>query len=320
MDSYISLINKELGNLFASKNPKTLYQPATYFFDIGGKRIRPLLVLLASELNGGSHINALSQAIGIEVFHNFTLLHDDIMDNADVRRGKQSIHKKWNENQAILTGDVMFAKSVELISNCSSELLPPVLKCFNKTAMEVCEGQQMDMDFENRNDVTVTEYLEMIKLKTAVLIGASLKIGALCGNMEINKASQLYQAGVQIGLAFQIQDDYLDAFGNPEKFGKKQGGDILAKKKTFLYLTAKEKSSEFENKYTSVLLNQTLSDDEKVSTVLAEMLNIGVKEETEKMMKSYLDKSFEIIKSIDCNAEKKEEIITLFKSFIHREN
>jgi len=320
MEKYISLINKELSKLFVSKSPKTLYQPVTYFFDIGGKRIRPLLVLLASELNNGNHLNALSQALGIEVFHNFTLLHDDIMDNADVRRGKQSIHKKWNGNQAILSGDVMFAKSVELISNCSIDILPHVLKCFNKTAIEVCEGQQMDMDFENRNDVTVAEYLEMIKLKTAVLIGASLKIGALCGNMELNKTSYLYQAGVQIGIAFQIQDDYLDAFGNPEKFGKKQGGDILAKKKTFLYLTAKEKSSDFENKYTSILSNQTLSDDEKVSSVLAQMSKIGVKDETEKIMNSYFDKSFEIINSIDCNPQKKQEIITLFKSFIQRDN
>lgn len=319
METYISLINKELGHLFTSKKPKTLYEPASYFFDIGGKRIRPLLVLLASELNGHNHLNAISQALGIEVFHNFTLLHDDIMDNADLRRGKQSIHKKWNNNQAILTGDVMFAKSVELISNCSTDILPHVLKCFNKTAIEVCEGQQMDMDFENRNNVTVAEYLEMIKLKTAVLIGASLKIGAICGNMEINKASYLYQAGVQIGIAFQIQDDYLDAFGSPEKFGKKQGGDILAKKKTFLYLTAKEKSPDFENKYTSVLSNQTLSDDEKVTTILTEMLKIGVKEEAEKMMKSYLDKSFKTIDSIDSSSQKKEEIITLFKSFIHRE-
>jgi geranylgeranyl diphosphate synthase type II len=320
MDNYISLINKELGNLFSSKNPKTLYQPATYFFGIGGKRIRPLLVLLAAELNNASYLNAFPQALGIEVFHNFTLLHDDIMDNADVRRGKESIHKKWNANQAILSGDVMFAKSIELISDCSAEILPYVLKCFNKAAIEVCEGQQMDMDFENRNDISVTEYLEMIKLKTAVLIGASLKIGAICGNMEINKASYLYQAGVQIGIAFQIQDDYLDVFGNPEKFGKKQGGDILAKKKTFLYLTAKEKSPEFENKYTSVLSSPSLSDDEKVSEILTEMIKIGVKEETEKMMKSYLDKSFETINSIDCNPQKKDEIITLFKSFIYREN
>ncbi len=220
------------------KNPENLYEPIRYILSLGGKRLRPAMTLAACEMYGGQIQDAIKPALGIEVFHNFSLLHDDVMDEAEMRRGKPSVHKKWNVNSAILSGDAMLVKSYQLISYVPEKLLPIVLETFSQTALEVCEGQQMDLDFENREDVSEEEYLEMVRLKTAVLLGCSLKIGALIGGADLAQADKLYEFGENIGIAFQIQDDILDSFGDEEMTGKKVGGDILNDKKTLLYIKA----------------------------------------------------------------------------------
>jgi geranylgeranyl diphosphate synthase type II len=232
------IIEKELHNLQLDKEPRDLYEPIRYILSIGGKRIRPGLVLMGCNLFSGTIEAAIHPAIAIEIFHNFTLLHDDIMDNAFVRRNKPTVHEKWNKNIALLSGDAMLIKAYEFISKSDPSILGSVLKVFNKTSVEVCEGQQYDMNFESRQAVPVEEYLKMIELKTAVLIGASLKIGAIAGNAKNEDANNLYEFGKNLGLAFQLQDDLLDVYADPETFGKKNGGDIVSNKKTYLLITA----------------------------------------------------------------------------------
>src|SRR5690606_31980665 len=214
--------------------PKSLYDPLHYILSLGGKRIRPILTLAAAQMFSDNYKAAMPQSIAIEMFHNFSLIHDDIMDKAPLRRGKTTVHKKWNTNTAILSGDLLLIKAYEQLAQCKPNYLPEILHVFNKTATQVCEGQQFDMDFETAQTVTVNNYLEMIRLKTAVLLGCSLQIGAIIGAANQNDAQNCYTFGENLGIAFQLMDDYLDAFGNPEKFGKQVGGDILANKKTYL--------------------------------------------------------------------------------------
>ena len=232
------IIEKELHNLLLDNEPKELYEPIRYILSIGGKRIRPALVIMGCNLFSDNIEAAVNPAIAIEMFHNFTLLHDDIMDNAVVRRNKPTVHEKWNKNIALLSGDAMLIKAYEFISKSDPSILVPVLEVFNKTSVEVCEGQQYDMNFEHRQSVLVDEYLKMIELKTAVLIGASLKIGAITGKAKNEDANNLYEFGKNLGLAFQLQDDLLDVYANPETFGKDNGGDIVSNKKTYLLITA----------------------------------------------------------------------------------
>lgn len=220
--------------------PMRLYEPITYTLDQGGKRIRPVLVLLACDLFGGNIEKAVFPAMGLEIFHNFTLLHDDIMDNAPLRRGKETVHKKWNDNTAILSGDTMFVLAYEYVAKTDPVLLPDVLRLFNDTARKVCEGQQYDMNFETQTNVTIDKYMMMIQLKTAVLIACSLKLGAIIALANPAEAENIYEFGIELGLAFQLQDDYLDAFGDTTVFGKEIGGDIITNKKTFLFLKAFE--------------------------------------------------------------------------------
>jgi geranylgeranyl diphosphate synthase type II len=220
------------------EHPSTLYEPCNYFLSLGGKRIRPVLCLMANELFGDIHEDAFNAAIAIELFHNFSLIHDDIMDAASLRRSMQTIHTKYNQNTAILSGDVMLIRSYDYINKITAKYLPKVLHLFNKTAREVCEGQQLDMDFEQKNNVLLDEYIHMISLKTSVLIAASLEIGATIGGAGEANCNHIYEFGRNLGIAFQIQDDYLDAFGNADKVGKNIGGDIKQNKKTFLMLHA----------------------------------------------------------------------------------
>ncbi|MGJ7031605.1 polyprenyl synthetase family protein [Niabella hirudinis] len=239
---------EELSTLFANafekthfpQEPRTLYEPNNYFLSLGGKRLRPVLCLMANELFGDIHRDAWDVAMAIELFHNFTLIHDDIMDKAPLRRGRQTVHHKYGESTAILAGDVMIIRAYEYISRIDVSLVQRILELFNHTAVAVCEGQQLDMDYEQRSSVTMAEYLEMITQKTSVLLAASLQMGGILGGGSYGNLDLLYQAGKKIGLAFQVQDDYLDAFGDPEKFGKQAGGDILANKKTFLLIKALE--------------------------------------------------------------------------------
>jgi len=236
------IVEKYLKEIELKTEPRELYEPVKYILEIGGKRIRPSLVLAAYNLFKNDVETAINPALALEVFHNFTLLHDDIMDKADLRRNQQTVHKKWNENVAILSGDTMSIKAYELLSKIPAEFLSEVLQAFNKTALQVCEGQQLDMNFESRLDVSVEEYLEMIRLKTSVLIAVSLKIGAIMAGALRNDVHKLYDFGLNLGLAFQLQDDYLDAYGDVQAFGKKIGGDIVANKKTFLLIKALETS------------------------------------------------------------------------------
>lgn len=226
-----------------SRKPAELYDPIDYTLSLGGKRIRPVMALLATDCFGGNTEDTLHAALGIEIFHNFTLLHDDIMDDAPLRRGETTVYKKWNSNIAILSGDTMFALAYEYITQTKTEFLAHILKVFNRTAIEVCEGQQYDMNYESE-EITITDYMQMIKLKTAVFLGASLKIGAIIANANADDIENIYQFGENLGLAFQLQDDLLDIFGNENKFGKKTGGDIITNKKTFLYLKAFELAKE----------------------------------------------------------------------------
>ena len=236
-------IHAYIEQLSYSREPKGLYDPIEYVLALGGKRLRPVLMLLAYNLYREDVESIFSQAAGIETYHNFTLLHDDLMDNADMRRGKPVVHKKWNENTAILSGDAMLILSYQFMMNqCPPEHVQEVMEIFGRTALEVCEGQQWDMEFESHNDVTVSEYIEMIRLKTSVLLAAALKIGAVLGGASSADAQKLYDFGIQMGLAFQLQDDYLDVYGNPAVFGKKIGGDILCNKKTYMLITALEQA------------------------------------------------------------------------------
>jgi geranylgeranyl diphosphate synthase type II len=238
--SYQESINKGLKKLYFPQYPERLYEPIRYFIDIGGKRIRPVLTLLAAEMYGCSIEKSLKAALAIELFHNFTLLHDDIMDNASLRRGKSTVHEKWNSSIAILSGDTMLISAYQSLTQNDPKVLPQLLETFNKVAIEVCQGQQLDMDYEEKSIISVDEYLNMIRLKTAVLLGAALKIGAMVADAPVDSVNHLEQFGINVGIAFQLQDDLLDVSGEVHEFGKRIGGDIIANKKTFLMVKAME--------------------------------------------------------------------------------
>jgi geranylgeranyl diphosphate synthase type II len=238
IEKHLQTINEYFAKATISKKPENLYTPIEYVLSFGGKRIRPVLTMLACEIFGTPVAKALPQAAGIEIFHNFTLLHDDVMDNSDMRRNQPTVHKKWNANTAILSGDAMLIEAYKHICNAPADKLPAILRAFNNTALGVCEGQQYDMDFETRDDVTLDEYFEMIRLKTAVLLAGALEIGAIIGGASVEEQSNIYNYGIKIGLAFQLQDDLLDLYGNEQVFGKPIGSDIRENKKTYLYLKA----------------------------------------------------------------------------------
>ncbi|TNF46051.1 MAG: polyprenyl synthetase family protein [Bacteroidetes bacterium] len=236
LSAYTELIEKEIEAIDLPLSPDNLYAPLRYFMALGGKRLRPVLTLLGAELFGLEKEKVIKAATAIEVFHNFTLIHDDIMDEAPLRRGKATVHEKWNQNIGILSGDVLFVKAYQLICQQGSEHLAELMELFNRTAIEVCEGQQMDMDFESRSDVTEEEYIEMIRLKTSVLLGCALELGAILANASEHDRKLIYDFGQHIGIAFQIKDDILDLYADPEKFGKQVGGDVISNKKTLLNL------------------------------------------------------------------------------------
>src|ERR1700761_1522692 len=262
------IISNEVDHLTFPVYPAELYEPIKYILSIGGKRMRPALLLMACDLFGGDIQKAIPPALAIEVFHNFTLMHDDIMDNAPLRRGKVTVHERWNPNVGILSGDVMLIEGYKLMMQVDEHLLRPILNIFNETAVGVCEGQQIDMEFETRNDVGIEEYINMIRLKTAVVLGGALKIGALIGGASEKDAVLLHAFGEQLGVAFQLQDDILDVYGNPEKFGKLVGGDIISNKKTYLLLKALELSDPSQAKELNKwLTNPNAEAKEKVMAV-----------------------------------------------------
>jgi len=302
-------------------HPKELYQPIAYLMGLGGKRLRPALLLMATDLFAGDIKKAISPAMAIETFHNFTLMHDDIMDKAPLRRGQPTVHAKWSESVAILAGDVMFVEAFKLMIQVDAHILPKVLSVFNDTAVGVCEGQQIDMNFETASKVTIADYLEMIRLKTAVLLGGALKIGALIGNANIADADKLYDFGLNLGIAFQLQDDILDVYGDPEKFGKQVGGDIISNKKTFLLIKALELAdAQTLSELNSYLENHTISPSEKVIAVTAIFNKLNIKTIAEAQMMKYAETSLKALNDIKVKEDRKLILKDFAERLIEREN
>ncbi len=298
--------------------PGNLYEPISYIMSLGGKRVRPTMLLMAVDLFSGDIRKALPAAMAIETFHNFTLIHDDIMDNAPLRRGKQTVHEKWGTNTAILSGDVMMVEANKHITNVDVSILKPALDTFNATAQGVCEGQQLDMEFENRNDVSIPEYIDMIRLKTAVLLGGSMKLGAIVANAQPEEADLIYAFGENLGIAFQLQDDILDVFGDPEKFGKQIAGDIIANKKTFLLLKLQELASKEDH---AKLIGQFVNknNEDKIKHITDLYHNYKIRELATQEMKNYLDKAYSALRKIAIPEARKSEIIKLAEELMNRE-
>ncbi len=319
--NYIGVIEEALKKIASSKKPTELYEPITYSLNIGGKRIRPALLLLANDLFGGKQENALNAALAIEVFHNFTLVHDDILDNAPLRRGKKSVYEKWNANIAILSGDVMLIQAIQLLSKSKKNHLPEILDTFNATAIQVCEGQQFDMNFETSVTVSIDDYLKMITLKTAVLLGCSLKIGAVLANAKTEDANHIYEFGKNLGIAFQLMDDVLDLYGNPEKFGKRIGGDIISNKKTYLLLKAIELATGKTKKDLDFCLtSKVLDDDAKVNKVKIIFNELNIRQLALDEMNLFYNTALSHLDSINALAEKKLVFEDFAKSLMNREN
>ena len=298
-------IENEISQLSFECPPKSLYDPIEYILSLGGKRIRPALALMACNLYRENIDNVINPALGIEVFHNFTLLHDDLMDKADKRRNKPTVHKVWNDNTAILSGDAMLIAAYQLIGKTEPEHLKEVFDLFTATALEICGGQQYDMEFESRTDVTEAEYIEMIRLKTAVLLACSLKTGAIMGNASTEDATNLYEFGINIGLAFQLQDDLLDVYGDTARFGKNIGGDIICNKKTFLLIHAFELTS-MEQKQTlkDWIGKESFNPAEKIKTITAIYNTLNLKDITTAKMQGYYDKAMEHLSALNVSPEK----------------
>jgi geranylgeranyl diphosphate synthase type II len=312
LEHFRSLFLEELGKRVDKAEPRNLYDPVHYILGLGGKRLRPLLTLLSCKMYGGTPEKAMNAAIAVEVFHNFTLLHDDIMDAADLRRGQPTVHKKWDVKTGILSGDVMLIMAYQLLNNYPAEICHALNSLFSKTAIEVCEGQQYDVDFETRDEVSIDEYLEMIRLKTSVLVGCALQMGAIVAGASKHQQELVYEYGINLGLAFQLMDDYLDAFGDPETFGKEVGGDIRENKKTYLYL----KSLEHEGSQTELKewfdMDHLEMDEElietKKETVKVFFEESGGTQATLDSIKEYTDKALENIEQLSIAEDDKQAL------------
>ncbi|WP_233897902.1 polyprenyl synthetase family protein [Tenacibaculum piscium] len=305
------------------KEPKNLYEPIDYILQIGGKRIRPMLTLMASDIFSGDYKKAMPAALAVEVFHNFTLVHDDIMDDAPLRRGHKTVHEKWDINTGILSGDAMLILAYQYFENYEPIVFQKLAKLFSKTALEVCDGQQLDVDFETRNDVTIAEYIKMITLKTSVLVAAALKMGAIVADASEEQAQHLYNYGLNLGIAFQLQDDYLDTYGNPENFGKQVGGDIMENKKTFLYLKALEVSNTSDKEkllqfYSKKQKNNTENNIEKVGTVSAIFTRNNIPKYTHQLIEYYTNKSFESLAYLKISQQAKDGLLMFGKNLMSR--
>jgi len=316
----LQIVQSSINELEIGSEPLELYEPIKYSLDAGGKRIRPVLVLAACNLFSDDIKAAVPSALAIEIFHNFTLLHDDIMDKADLRRNRPTVHKKWNENIAILSGDAMVIKAYQQIIKSPKENLVPIVELFNQTAIEVCEGQQYDMNFEQRQEVSENEYLEMIRLKTSVLVAASLKIGALAAGANQSEAQKLYQFGLNLGLAFQLQDDYLDVYGDPLKFGKKIGGDIVANKKTYMLIKAKQLADKEDLSTINHLLNQNNNPDKKVAGMIAIFDKLDIKQVVKSKMEAYYHLAMDALNSVEVEQSKKLQLIDFADKLMERES
>ncbi len=313
LQHYSTFLKESISSYNFPENPTNLYDPLRYFLTIGGKRIRPMLTLISGNVFNLPKEECIHAALSIELFHNFSLIHDDIMDLAPVRRGKTTVHEKWNSNIAILSGDVLLIEAYQQLVKYSDERLPRLLKRFNETAIEVCEGQQMDMDFESRQDVSIAEYIEMIRLKTSVLIGCALEFGGILAKQSEKACSSLYNFGVELGIAFQIQDDLLDLYGNPETFGKQIGGDVIANKKTLLWLNAQQLSLENVNEIKAIE-----NSEEKVLQAKNIFEKCGAKAKTEVEMNLHYEKAMQSLDLLEINSDKKKPLYELANFLLNR--
>lgn len=319
LQELVNQINQRLEEIQYGQEPAELYDPIRYIMSLGGKRLRPVLVLLAYKLFKDNHEDILDQALAVEVFHNFTLVHDDIMDEAPLRRGKPTVHERWNESTAILSGDVMMVKAYDLLLEARSDL-KKIIKDFNICAAGVCEGQQLDMNFEELPTVTEAQYIDMIRLKTAVLLGFSLKLGAMLAEAPKAAANALYNFGVDIGIGFQLKDDLLDVYADQEKFGKQVGGDIIANKKTFLLLKALELADASQSRALNQWIDlETFDSNQKVEAVKAIYDEIGIRNLTLSKMNDFFDQGFEALSQIEVAEEKKKPLTEFTNYLINRE-
>lgn len=306
ISEYQDLISRHFESIKYQKEPNNLYEPIRYILSLGGKRLRPVLTLMATEVFDVDCQKALAAATAVEVFHNFSLIHDDIMDDAPLRRGNETVHEKWNINTGILSGDAMLILAYQYFEAYEPKIFQELAKLFSKTALEVCEGQQYDVDFETRDDVTIPEYLKMIEYKTAVLVAAAMKMGAIVAETTEENKNLIYDFGLNLGLAFQLQDDYLDAFGNPETFGKQVGGDIIENKKTYLYLKAMEFASVNEKEQLLHLFSFQSSDNtDKINLVKGIFNQTGASAATQKAIENYTFKALETLEKMNIGNDKK---------------
>jgi geranylgeranyl diphosphate synthase type II len=307
INQYQEFIADYLESQYETKEPRNLYEPIHYILGLGGKRMRPVLTLMSAEVFDADYKKALPAALAVEVFHNFSLIHDDIMDDAPLRRGNVTVHEKWDINTGILSGDAMLILAYQYFEKYEPAIFRDLAKLFSKTALEVCEGQQWDVDFETRTDVSIPEYLKMIQYKTAVLVAAAMKMGAIIAETSEDNANLIYDFGLNLGLAFQLQDDYLDAFGNPETFGKQVGGDIIENKKTYLYLKALEFASNDQAKKLVELFSIHPQDSsDKIEAVKEIFVASGAAQETKNAIQDFTFKAFDTLQNISIDNDKKE--------------
>ena len=302
-------VNQALDALPYDRKPESLSEPVKYVLSLGGKRIRPVLMLLGYNLYKDNPQDIMMQALGLETYHNYTLLHDDLMDNADLRRGHQTVHKRWDANTAILSGDSMLVLAYQRMQQCDAAYLPRVMELFTETALEIGEGQQYDMDFETRNDVTEDEYIEMIRLKTSVLLACALKIGAILGDASAEDADLLYRFGEQIGLAFQLQDDLLDVYGDEKVFGKAIGGDITSNKKTYMLINAMNRANDSQRAELMQWIEaKTFDRQEKIAAVTRLYDEIGIRQLCEEKIHYYFERGKELLEQVGVPSERKEQL------------
>jgi polyprenyl synthetase len=316
----LEIVNHYLDSLAYNRKPASLYEPIKYVLDLGGKRIRPILMLLSYNLYKDNPKDILSAACALETYHNYTLLHDDLMDEAPLRRGQQTVHKKWNDNQAVLSGDSMLVLAYERLAKCDTKHLEAVLHLFTETALQIGEGQQYDMEFEMRNDVTVEEYIEMIRLKTSVLLACATKMGAILADASKEDAENLYKFGEQIGLAFQLQDDYLDVYGDAKVFGKKIGGDITSNKKTYMLITAFNQANAEQRAELEKWINKSDFDtEEKIAAVTRLYNEIGVDKLAKEKMDFYYEQGKKFLDTVKLPNERKEALAAYAAEMIKRQ-
>jgi len=317
----LDIVNQKINTIVYPKNPQNLYAPVQYILSLKSKKVRPVLAVLACNLYKDDFSEVVSPALAYEIFHNFTLMHDDLMDRAEVRRGKPVVHKVWDENTAILSGDAMLILSYQYMADCPVSHLKSILELFSKTAMEICAGQQYDMDFEKRLDVSVDEYINMIRLKTAVLLGAALKTGAIIGGAPLSDAEKLYDFGVNIGLAFQIKDDLLDVYGNPDIFGKQTGGDILCNKKTFLLINALNLATGDDKKLLIKQITEECTDTQSKIKIVTDIYNkLNLKEMAEKEMNGFYRKALASLDAVQVENNKKTILFDFAGELMNRES